>query len=583
MKKLLFTLAALITAMTMSAQLSFVKSPVALPSNTQDFTLRSSQNFLGLYSHDYINPEIQFGFQGGVAEGTQCAVAIALWPEKLADFQGGKITAFKLGFTKPVKVNGVFVATCKVDNWGEFYDISEFTQWDCDVDADLGWNIINVPTPYTINTDENTHLLIGYYMIQPSQEDDGNYCMGVSDMISDEEMHDYSLWLYTGDYWHQQYFSQEYNYYLSVQCLVEMDDDIDPTQQCQAPDGSYTITGLEKATITLNNNEPDATVYYQIYCDGVFIGEDEFTGDSYSFDVQGVGTYQVTAVAKKEGYKDSTPGGFFFTIHENEAPEPTPTPAPAITWEINDDAVIITATGEGEVLLYVNGELVENPCTIERGEEDVTIVVTATAQAEGMLISDVATETIVIPAKEVVTPPDPEDHNVGYWLVIFDKEGNEMWFKLENANPEDPSGYQTNVALRYSIFGGNPSMSDDERPNVPFYFMVDGVRYGALEENMIPVYGDANQNPLNENENMWNIPVGRNYVIGIVIDPETGKMYMQISRGTYTELDELMGGKTIAGVRYFNAAGQEMQEANGLTIMIITYTDGTTIATKVIK
>ena len=126
-------------------------------------------------------------------------------------------------------------------------------------------------------------------------------------------------------------------------------------------------------------------------------------------------------------------------------------------------------------------------------------------------------------------------------------------------------------------------MSDDERPNVPFYFMVDGVRYGALEENMIPVYGDANQNPLNENENMWNIPVGRNYVIGIVIDPETGKMYMQISRGTYTELDELMGGKTVAGVRYFNAAGQEMQEANGLTIMIITYTDGTTIATKVIK
>ncbi len=294
----------------------------------------------------------------------------------------------------------------------------------------------------------------------------------------------------------------------------------------------------------------------------------------------------VTAYAQEEGKEMSAAATLEVPIPALEPitpPEPVVTPTPAITYEITDDAIIITATGEGEVLLYVNGELVENPCIIERGEEDVTIVVTATAQGEDMEISEVATETIVVPAKEIVTPPDPEDHNVGYWLVIFDKEGNEMWIKLENSNTEDPSGYQTNVALRYSIFGGNPNMSDDERPNVPFYFVVDGVRYGALEENMIPVYGDANQNPLNENENMWNIPVGRNYVIGIVIDPETGKMYMQISRGTYTELDELMGGKTIAGVRYFNAAGQEMQEANGLTIMIITYTDGTTIATKVIK
>ena len=48
-------------------------------------------------------------------------------------------------------------------------------------------------------------------------------------------------------------------------------------------------------------------------------------------------------------------------------PEPEQTPMPEINYEVNDDAVIITATGEGEVLLYVNGELVENPCTIERG------------------------------------------------------------------------------------------------------------------------------------------------------------------------------------------------------------------------
>jgi hypothetical protein len=44
-----------------------------------------------------------------------------------------------------------------------------------------------------------------------------------------------------------------------------------------------------------------------------------------------------------------------------------------------------------------------------------------------------------------------------------------------------------------------------------------------------------------------------------------------------------MAGKTVASVRYFNAAGQEMQQANGLTIMVTTYTDGTSSAVKVVK
>ena len=48
-------------------------------------------------------------------------------------------------------------------------------------------------------------------------------------------------------------------------------------------------------------------------------------------------------------------------------------------------------------------------------------------------------------------------------------------------------------------------------------------------------------------------------------------------------IDEMVAGKTVAGVRYFNMAGQEMTEANGLTIVVTTYTDGTTSAVKVVK
>ena len=50
-----------------------------------------------------------------------------------------------------------------------------------------------------------------------------------------------------------------------------------------------------------------------------------------------------------------------------------------------------------------------------------------------------------------------------------------------------------------------------------------------------------------------------------------------------TGIDEMMSGKEVAGVRYFNLAGQEMREANGLTIVVTTYTDGTTSAVKVVK
>ena len=42
-------------------------------------------------------------------------------------------------------------------------------------------------------------------------------------------------------------------------------------------------------------------------------------------------------------------------------------------------------------------------------------------------------------------------------------------------------------------------------------------------------------------------------------------------------------GKTVAGVRYFNMAGQEMPQADGMTIVVTTYTDGTTSAVKVVK
>ena len=62
-------------------------------------------------------------------------------------------------------------------------------------------------------------------------------------------------------------------------------------------------------------------------------------------------------------------------------------------------------------------------------------------------------------------------------------------------------------------------------------------------------------------------------------DPVAYEFYVS----PFTGLSEVANGKAVAGVRYFNMAGQEMQEAHGMTIVVTTYTDGTTSAVKVIK
>ena len=53
--------------------------------------------------------------------------------------------------------------------------------------------------------------------------------------------------------------------------------------------------------------------------------------------------------------------------------------------------------------------------------------------------------------------------------------------------------------------------------------------------------------------------------------------------GVHSGVNELANGKTVANVRYFNVAGQEMAQPSGMTIQVTTYTDGTRSAVKVVK
>jgi len=88
-------------------------------------------------------------------------------------------------------------------------------------------------------------------------------------------------------------------------------------------------------------------------------------------------------------------------------------------------------------------------------------------------------------------------------------------------------------------------------------------------------------------EAQWNAEPDTWYIafsIGMNANGEWGPLAsLEFKTPGTTSIDEAAADKQVAGVRYFNMAGQEMTEANGLTIIVTTYTDGTTSAVKVMK
>lgn len=120
------------------------------------------------------------------------------------------------------------------------------------------------------------------------------------------------------------------------------------------------------------------------------------------------------------------------------------TPMPEITVEVTDEVVTIGATGNGIVRLYLDGTLwPENPVSIARsGYWNDTIVVTATAQEEGKLVSDTARRVVVIPATE--------NPIVGYGLHMPNltvTAGDTLIIPVAMYNEGDVVAFQTDIEL----------------------------------------------------------------------------------------------------------------------------------------
>ena len=192
--------------------------------------------------------------------------------------------------------------------------------------------------------------------------------------------------------------------------------------------------------------------------------------------------------------------------------------------------------------------------------------------------------------------PWSHERDYGWWLILLDKNGNQIWHEL---NKGTDGGYVTSFVFNdnsFSDWSWDPNLSDEEnelnRPQIPFRFVVNNSAWGANEAMKTTVFD--NEYPYNEENKLYKglyrgyytIPFGSSYgyVLGIYPDEATGEYYVYCSQTKPSQsVDEVNAGKTVAGTRYFNQAGQEMPEACGVTIVVTTYTDGTTSASKVIK
>lgn len=225
---------------------------------------------------------------------------------------------------------------------------------------------------------------------------------------------------------------------------------------------------------------------------------------------------EITTNAQEEGEEVNEPAVATVEV-PGKSTESYETPAPEITTNLTFDALVITATGEGDVTLYVQyidmetGDLTTESYEgngtvtheIPRDEEDYFINYWATAQAnEDAEPGTTEVEYFVkVPGIKVI---EPIDHGSGCWVVLKDKNGNDVWHKMDN--------YRATAQLYYSVYGDfNPDT--DERPLVPIHIVIDGISFGAPSANTEVDMG--NVNPLIEGDNCYLIPVGYKFIIGV--------------------------------------------------------------------
>ena len=130
-------------------------------------------------------------------------------------------------------------------------------------------------------------------------------------------------------------------------------------------------------------------------------------------------------------------------------------------------------------------------------------------------------------------------------------------------------------------------------PTLPNYFDGFAVAEAGAEAPIVEIPAVATANANSYQADWLNAEVctdnnGKEYVTIYQYYPGGRMAVYMLYKGDRPDvggIEELINDtdKVVAGVRYYNIMGQEMKEVNGLTIIVTTYTDGSSKAIKVMK
>lgn len=165
--------------------------------------LADNQRILGHYTTDDLSTT---GWGKTGAKGV-LSIAIEFSADELALYQGSKIVALRVGLAKTTPVTRVFVVP--VDGDG---NCGEFAEWSCDV-SEVGWNLIELATPYDLNLPADYSLRIGFDYEQKTSVTKPLSVVNVGTT--------YPAFYYRDGNWTSSNLDGNGN--LSLQCIVEAD------------------------------------------------------------------------------------------------------------------------------------------------------------------------------------------------------------------------------------------------------------------------------------------------------------------------------------------------------------------------
>ena len=180
---------------------------------------------------------------------------------------------------------------------------------------------------------------------------------------------------------------------------------------------------------------------------------------------------------------------------------------------------------------------------------------------------------------EPATPADPVAIN---WHDCGDESGY-SYFEFELPDYDTEGNPLDKQYLSYSIYTDDDQIFtfDADTYDYDLYYDMTEIPYSIWSDGFDFYSSRVYFYRTNEGDN----PLF-DQRIGIQVHYTAGGVTMSsniVYLDKHTAVEELNANKTVANVRYFNVAGQEMAQPEGMTIQVTTYTDGTTSTAKVVK